>query len=60
MYRIELIENNKIIHYKEFSKFDEIFSYSAILLKELNLNNKLVIFEKKEEKWIEFGKWQMK
>ena len=56
MYKIELIEQDKIIESKEFLKFDDIFNYSSILLKELNLNSKVVIFEKKEDKWIEFGK----
>ena len=60
MYKIELIEQDKIIESKEFLKFDDIFTYSSILLKELTLNSKVVIFEKKEEKWGEFGKWQMK
>ena len=60
MYKNELIEQDKIIESKEFLKFDDIFTYSSILLKELTLNSKVVIFEKKEEKWVEFGKWQMK
>lgn len=60
MYKIELIEQDKIIESKEFLKFDDIFNYSSILLKELTLNSKIVIFEKKEEKWVEFWKWKMK
>ena len=40
MYKIELIEQDKIIESKEFLKFDDIFTYSSILLKELTLNSK--------------------
>lgn len=55
MYKIELIEQDKIIESKEFLKFDDIFNYSSILLKELNLNSKVVIFEKKKISGLSLG-----
>ncbi|MHA4990641.1 hypothetical protein [Cetobacterium somerae] len=48
MYRIELLENQKVLKFKEFDKLDDIFKYSNTLLKELSLGKLIIIYEKKD------------
>ncbi|MGL4612575.1 MAG: hypothetical protein ACRC8M_02420 [Cetobacterium sp.] len=60
MYKIELEENGKILISKEFSKYDDIIDYSNELLRQIELDRKVIIYEIKNNKWVKFGEWKMR
>jgi len=60
MYKIELEEDEKVLISKEFLKYDDIIQYSNELLKQIELNRKIIIYEIKNDKWVKFGEWKMR
>lgn len=59
MYRIILLENEEILSSKEIEDYDETFSYINSLVKQLDKNKKIVVHEKRNEKWEKFGEWKL-
>lgn len=60
MYKIELEEDEKVLISKEFLKYDDITQYSNELLKQIELNRKIIIYEFKNDEWVKFGEWKMR
>lgn len=60
MYKIELEEDEKVLISKEFLKYDDITQYSNELLKQIELNRKIIIYELKNDEWVKFGEWKMR
>ena len=60
MHKIELEEDEKVLISKEFLKYEDIIQYSNELLKQIELNRKIIIYEIKNDKWVKFGEWKMR
>lgn len=59
MYRIILLENEEILLSKEIEDYDEIFNHINILIKKLDKNKKIIVHEKRNDKWAKFGEWKL-
>ena len=59
LYRIILLENERILSSKEIEDYDETFSYINSLVKQLEKNKKIVVHEMRNEKWEKFGEWKL-
>lgn len=60
MYKIELEEDENLLISKEFLKYEDIIKYSNELLKQIEPNRKIILYEMKNDKWVKFGEWKMK
>ena len=59
MYKIILLENEEILSCKEIEDYDKTFSYIDILIKQLDKNKKIIVHEKRNNKWEKFGEWKL-
>lgn len=59
MYRIILLENEEVVLSKEIESYDETFDNIKILINQLNKNKKIMVQEKRDDKWTNFGEWEL-
>ncbi|MCQ8213545.1 hypothetical protein NON08_13640 [Cetobacterium somerae] len=59
MYRIILLENEQILLSKEIEDYDEIFNHINVLIKQLDKSKKIIVHEKRNDKWMKFGEWKL-
>lgn len=59
MYKVDLLENETILNSKELKDYESAFKYLNNLVKELGENRKIIIYEKRLEKWEKFGEWKL-
>ncbi|MCQ8211001.1 hypothetical protein NON08_00250 [Cetobacterium somerae] len=59
MYRIILLENEEVVLSKEIESYDETFDNIKILINQLNKNKKIMVQEKRDDKWANFGEWEL-
>jgi hypothetical protein len=59
MYKIILLENEQILSSKEIESYDDTFSYINNLIKELDKNKKIIVDEKRNDRWVKFGEWKL-
>ncbi|MGL5802687.1 MAG: hypothetical protein ACRCX7_08890 [Cetobacterium sp.] len=59
MYKVDLIENETILKSKELKDYESAFSCLNGLVKYLGENRKIIIYEKKLNKWVKFGEWKL-
>ena len=59
MYKVELSENETILKSKELKDYESTFSCLNDLIKHLEENRKIIIYEKKSSEWVKFGEWKL-
>jgi len=59
MYKVELSENETILKSKELKDYESAFKYLETILKELGINRKIIIHEKRGSTWEKFGEWKL-
>ncbi|MGL5903266.1 MAG: hypothetical protein ACRCZO_11340 [Cetobacterium sp.] len=59
MYKVELIERDIILTSKELKDYESTFNYLETILKELEANRKIIVYEKRSDKWGKFGEWKL-
>ena len=59
MYKVDLLENDTILKSKELKDYESAFSCLNGLVKYLGKNRKIIVYEKKSNKWVKFGEWKL-
>lgn len=59
MYRVCLIEKEEVLLFKEIEDYENTFVYINELIKQLEENRKIVVYENRNEKWEKFGEWKL-
>lgn len=59
MYKIELLENDRILKSKELKDYESVFGCLNGLIKYLTTNRKIIIYKKENNTWIKFGEWKL-
>ncbi|MGL5175102.1 MAG: hypothetical protein ACRC7F_01940 [Cetobacterium sp.] len=59
MYKVELFEHENILISRELEDYDSTFSYLEVLIKELGDNRKIIVHEKRDDRWVKFGEWKL-
>ena len=59
MYRVTLIEKDEILLFKEIEDYENTFTYIESLIKKLGKNRKIIVHEKRDDKWAKFGEWKL-
>ncbi|WP_047383314.1 hypothetical protein [Candidatus Cetobacterium colombiensis] len=59
MYRVTLLEKEVILSLKELKNYENTFAYIESLIKQLGKNRKIIVHEKRNDKWEKFGEWKL-
>ncbi|MCQ9627845.1 hypothetical protein HS141_13015 [Cetobacterium somerae] len=59
MYRVTLLEKEEILSFKELKDYENTFAYIESLIKQLGKNRKIIVHEKRNDKWEKFGEWKL-
>lgn len=59
MYRVTLLEKEEILLFKELEDYENTFTYIESLIKQLGKNRKIIVHEKRDDKWVKFGEWKL-
>lgn len=59
MYRVTLLEKEEILLFKELEDYENTFTYIESLIKQLGKNRKIIVHEKRDDKWTKFGEWKL-
>lgn len=59
MYRVTLLEKEEVLSSKEFEDYENTFAYIKSLIKQLGENRKIIVHEKRNDKWEKFGEWKL-
>lgn len=59
MYRVTLLEKEEILSFKELKDYENTFAYIEYLIKQLGKNRKIIVHEKRNDKWEKFGEWKL-
>ena len=59
MYRVNLLEKEVILSLKELKNYENTFAYIESLIKQLGKNRKIIVHEKRNDKWEKFGEWKL-
>lgn len=59
MYKVMLLKQEEILSTKELENYDKTFVYIETLIKQLGENKRIVVHEKRNDKWEKFGEWKL-
>jgi len=59
MYKVMLLKQEEILSTKELENYDKTFAYIETLIKQLGENKRIIVHEKRNEKWEKFGEWKL-
>ncbi|MDX8336900.1 MAG: hypothetical protein RSC62_04695 [Cetobacterium sp.] len=54
-----LLEKEVILSLKELKNYENTFAYIESLIKQLGKNRKIIVHEKRNDKWEKFGEWKL-
>lgn len=59
MYKVDLLENEAILKSKELKDYDKAIERVNELMGDLVEDRKIIVYEKKSNKWVKFGEWKL-
>lgn len=60
IYKVILLKQEEILSINELENYNKTFVYIETLIKHLGENKRIIVHEKRNDKWEKFGEWKLK